>query len=77
MNKRELSHALASNKRVYGTCVTSPNPNWIPRIQRTGIDFVFMAWDSGDEKHLYGINTTILPIVDEPLSTDIWRRMLE
>lgn len=42
MNKRELSHALASGKRVYGTCVTSPNPIWVSRLKTTGIDFVFI-----------------------------------
>ena len=42
MNKRELSRALASRKRVYGTCVTSPNPIWVTRIKKTGIDFVFI-----------------------------------
>ena len=58
----------------HGTCARSPDPNWIPR---TGIGSFFMARDSRDEECLYGINATILPVVDEPLTTDIWRRILE
>jgi 2-keto-3-deoxy-L-rhamnonate aldolase RhmA len=41
MNKKQLSGALASGRRVYGTCVTSPNPIWVTGLKKIGIDFIF------------------------------------
>ncbi len=32
-----------------------------------------MAWDSRDKKYLFGVNATILPVVEKPMTIDIWR----
>lgn len=42
MNALELSQALKSGKRVYGTLIVSPAPSWAPQIKRLGLDFVFI-----------------------------------
>lgn len=55
MNGRNLEAALRAGKRVYGTCVTCPAPNWPEMIAGTGVDFVF-------------IDTEHIPIMREPLS---------
>jgi staphyloferrin B biosynthesis citrate synthase len=42
MNGKELSQALRSGKRVYGTCAISTSPNWAGAIAGSGADFVFI-----------------------------------
>lgn len=42
MNAIELSEALKSGRRVYGTLIVSPAPSWAPQIKRIGLDFVFI-----------------------------------
>lgn len=42
MTGKELSNALRSGKRVYGTAVLSASPWWPKMIAGTGLDFVFL-----------------------------------
>jgi len=42
MNGRELSAALRSGKRVFGTCITAPSPRWPGVVKGLGLDFVFI-----------------------------------
>jgi len=42
MNGRELSEALRSGRRVYGTCIVSPSPRWPGAVRGLGLDFVFI-----------------------------------
>jgi len=42
MKGKELSEALRSGKRVYGTCVLSTSPKWPAAIAATGVDLVFI-----------------------------------
>jgi len=42
MNCSELSEALRSGERVYGTCSTSTSPLWPRAIAASGVDFVFI-----------------------------------
>lgn len=42
MNGRELSKALRSGQRVYGTCVLSTAPGWPAAIASLGLDLVFI-----------------------------------
>lgn len=42
MTGRELSEALRSGRRVYGTAITSPAPRWIEAVPGIGLDFVFL-----------------------------------
>ena len=42
MNGKELSEALRSGQRVYGTCATSTAPGWPNMIAETGVDLAFI-----------------------------------
>ncbi|MSU66946.1 MAG: aldolase [Opitutus sp.] len=42
MTGTELSQALRSGKRVYGTAIMSPSARWVPFIARLPIDLVFI-----------------------------------
>ena len=42
MRGRELSEALRSGKRVYGTCVLSTSPMWPAAVASVGIDLAFI-----------------------------------
>jgi len=42
MNGKELSEALRSGRRVYGSCVTSTAPGWPSMIASTGVDMAFI-----------------------------------
>ena len=42
MNGHELSKALRSGKRVYGTCLLSTSPRWPDAIEAAGVDLVFI-----------------------------------
>ena len=42
MTGRQLSKALRSGKRVYGTCIVSHSPRWLDAIGKLGLDFVFI-----------------------------------
>ncbi len=42
MNGKELSAALRSGRRVYGTCLTSTAPHWLGIAGEIGLDFVFL-----------------------------------
>jgi len=42
MNGRELSEALRSGRRVYGTMVVAPCPRWPGIVRGAGLDFVFI-----------------------------------
>ncbi len=42
MRGKELSAALRSGKRVYGTCAVSPSPAWPHMMAGTGMDYVFI-----------------------------------
>lgn len=55
MDGVELSHALRSGGRAYGTLVTSASPHLPERLRGTGLDFVF-------------IDTEHIPIDDHDLS---------
>ena len=42
MNGCEFADALRAGRRVYGTLVVAPAPEWPPAVLQTGIDFVFI-----------------------------------
>ena len=42
MNQKELREAFRTNKRVYGTLISSPNPKFIGEIKKLDLDFVFI-----------------------------------
>lgn len=42
MKGNELSNALRSGKRIYGTCVTAATPGWPAAIASLGIDLAFI-----------------------------------
>jgi 2-keto-3-deoxy-L-rhamnonate aldolase RhmA len=42
MNGHEFSSALRGGRRVYGTLVVSPAPEWPIAVRKTGVDFVFI-----------------------------------
>lgn len=42
MNQKELREAFKTNKRVYGTLISSPNPKFIGEVKKLGLDFVFI-----------------------------------
>ncbi len=42
MTSLELAAALREGRRVYGTCITSTSPQWVPAIRGAGVDFVFI-----------------------------------
>ena len=42
MNGRELSSALKSGRRVYGTLITSASPRWVSAVQGLQLDYVFI-----------------------------------
>ena len=42
MTGAELKAALRAGRRVYGTCIVSPSPVWVPMIASVGLDFVFI-----------------------------------
>ena len=42
MNQKELREAFRTNKKVYGTMISSPNPKFIGEISKLGLDFVFI-----------------------------------
>lgn len=42
MTGSQLSDALRSGQRVYGTCVVSPSPVWPAMLAQTGLDFAFI-----------------------------------
>lgn len=42
MKGHELAEALRAGRRVYGTCVVSPAPQWPTMIAGAGLDFVFI-----------------------------------
>jgi len=42
MTGRQLSRALRSGKRVYGTLIVSHSPRWLDVIGKLGLDFVFI-----------------------------------
>ena len=42
MTGRQLSRALRSGKRVYGTLIVSHSPRWLDVIEKLGLDFVFI-----------------------------------
>jgi 2-keto-3-deoxy-L-rhamnonate aldolase RhmA len=42
MNGNELAAALREGRRVYGTLVAAPAPEWPASVQQTGVDFVFI-----------------------------------
>ena len=42
MNGRELSSALKSGRRVYGTLITSTSPRWVSAVQGLQLDYVFI-----------------------------------
>lgn len=47
MKGQELSEALRSGKRVYGTCLISTSPAWPAAIASVGVDLVFI-----DSEHI-------------------------
>ena len=55
MNGNELSRALRSGERAYGTLITSSSPHLPERLRNVGLDFVF-------------IDTEHIPIDDHDLS---------
>jgi 2-keto-3-deoxy-L-rhamnonate aldolase RhmA len=55
MNGLELSRALRSGDRAYGTLITSPSPHLPNSLRNTGLDFVF-------------IDTEHIPLTDHDLS---------
>lgn len=42
MNGKEISKAIRSGKRVYGSLVMSTSPKWAAEIGKLGMDFVFI-----------------------------------
>jgi len=42
MNGRELSAALKSGRRVYGTLIVSTSPRWVSAVQGLRLDYVFI-----------------------------------
>jgi len=42
MNGRELSEALRSGRRVYGTAILSTSPYWPNAVRGSGLDYVFI-----------------------------------
>jgi 4-hydroxy-2-oxoheptanedioate aldolase len=42
MTPSQLAEAIGAGRRVYGTCVVSPAPQWPTMIASTGVDFVFL-----------------------------------
>lgn len=42
MDQKELREAFRTNKRVYGTLISSPNPKFIGEIRKLDLDFVFI-----------------------------------
>jgi 4-hydroxy-2-oxoheptanedioate aldolase len=42
MNGQDLSSALRAGRRVFGTLVVAPAPEWPAAVARTGVDFVFI-----------------------------------
>ena len=42
MNGQQLKQALHAGTRVYGTCITSPAPQWPAMVAGTGLDLVFI-----------------------------------
>jgi len=42
MNGHTFAEALRHGRRVYGTCILSPSPQWPPTLQGAGLDFVFI-----------------------------------
>ncbi|MBI4626593.1 MAG: aldolase [Verrucomicrobia bacterium] len=42
MNPSELSSALRSGGRVFGTLIVSPSPRWPDTVAKVGLDFVFI-----------------------------------
>ena len=47
MNRYELKEALRTGRRVYGTLVCSPSPQWAGQIHKANLDFVLL-----DEEHM-------------------------
>jgi len=42
MDGRELSAALRSGRRVYGTLITSDSPRWVSAVEGLQLDYVFL-----------------------------------
>eukprot|EP01116_Phalansterium_solitarium_P021469 TRINITY_DN6681_c0_g1_i1.p1 TRINITY_DN6681_c0_g1~~TRINITY_DN6681_c0_g1_i1.p1 ORF type:complete len:277 (+),score=90.23 TRINITY_DN6681_c0_g1_i1:845-1675(+) len=42
MKGRDLAAALKRGDNVYGTCIISPSPHWVPAVRQLGLDFVFI-----------------------------------
>jgi len=42
MRGRDLAKALKEGRKVFGTCIISPSPHWLPMIKSLGVDFVFI-----------------------------------
>ena len=42
MTGREISEAIRSGNRVYGTAILSPSPTWLNVVGSMGLDFVFI-----------------------------------
>ncbi|MDP6546051.1 MAG: aldolase/citrate lyase family protein [Phycisphaerae bacterium] len=54
MTGKELSTALRSGRRVYGTLVVSTSPRWPEAVRGSGVDFVFI-----DTEHIPIDRTTL------------------
>jgi 2-keto-3-deoxy-L-rhamnonate aldolase RhmA len=42
MNNKEFNRALHEGRRVYGTMIVSPSPEWPVAVRQVGLDFVFI-----------------------------------
>ena len=83
MNGRELSEALRSGRRVFGTCVTSPSPRWPGAVAGLGLDFVFIDTEhvALDREQLSWMCQTlramgVAPIVRVPKPDPYWACMV-